>query len=57
MHKLAELIARYPHAGGLVFAALAGFGGWNAYQAGMRAQAIRDIVGDSARAASEALGG
>lgn len=57
MHKLAELIARYPHAPGLVFAAIGAFGAWNAYHAGMRAQEIRCMVGDSARAASEALGG
>jgi len=57
MDKLAEFVARHPAAVGMVFAVLAGTAGWNAYRAGMKAQEIRYMVSESARAASEALGG
>lgn len=57
MEKLAEFIARHPGAAAAVFAAIAGFGAWNTFRAGMTTQRIRDLVGDSAREASEALGG
>jgi hypothetical protein len=57
MHKVAEFIARYPQAGAAIFAVIAGWGAWNTYKAGMHAQSIRCLVGESDRAASEALGG
>ena len=57
METLAEFIARHHTAVGIGLAVIAGYSAWNAYRCGMRVQEIRVMVGDSARAASEALGG
>ena len=57
MEKLVEVIARHPLALGVVLAVVAGYSTLNAYKVGMRVQEIRQLSGDAARAASEALGG
>jgi len=57
MDKLAEFVARHPKAVGAFFVALAAFGAWNTFNAGRQVQRIQFLHGESARAASEALGG
>jgi len=48
-----EYILTHPHVVGLVLAGLSAWATWNAFQAGRAA----GLLGESARVASEALGG
>lgn len=57
MERFAGFVARHPNLIGVAFAVLVGAGAYNAYQGGRMAQRIAGMVGDDARAASEALGG
>lgn len=53
----AEFLARHPHLVALAFATLVGFAGYSTFRAGFQYAMLRGMVGDGARAASEALGG
>jgi hypothetical protein len=57
MYKFAEFIARNPKLVGVFVAVLGAGFAWNSFQIGMSTQRIRDLVAESAREASEALGG
>lgn len=57
MENAGLFLARHPSAVGVLFAAIAAYSAWNAYKTGMRMQELRELTGEAARAASEALGG
>lgn len=57
MGKVVEFLVRHPALTALTFAVLVGAGGYNAFHAGMAYRGLRDSLADTARAASEALGG
>lgn len=52
-----EWVIRHPYLTGAAFAALVGFGAFNAFRAGLAVGMMRVLDGDAARLASEALGG
>ncbi len=54
MNPVQEYAVKHPQVIGLFFAFLAGYCAYNAYQGGIAVQFLR---GDTARTASEALGG
>ena len=54
---MADFLASRPRLVALTFAVLIGAAGLNAFHAGMTYERLRSVVGERARAASEALGG
>lgn len=57
MEQARDFVVRHPRLTGLAFAALVGWAGYNAFQAGTAYADLRSAVGEQARVASEALGG
>ncbi len=57
MRQALDWLTEHQTACGLVLAAAAGYAAWNGFQAGVSIGRFQMLRGETARAASEALGG